>query len=205
MKYPTLIIYFLLSAEISFGQTAPNDTNFNKSLAKELSFILKEDQKYRKRLDKIERKHGEESKESENLWHLIEQKDSINLIRVKAILDSCGWVGPEIVGESGKSALFLVIQHSDLKTQEKYLPMMKQAVINGKASASSFALLIDRIEMHNKRPQIYGSQILRKDGNYYFYEIIDEINVNKRRSEVGLKPIEEYAKRWKIEYKFPGN
>jgi hypothetical protein len=96
-----------------------------------------------------------------------------------------------------------VIQHADLKTQEKYLPIIKEAVKNGKASGANLALLVDRIEMRNGRPQIYGSQITMKDGISVIYQIADEINVNKRRADVGLQPLEDYVRRWNIDYKLP--
>ena len=129
------------------------------------------------------------------------EKDSINLIKVKAILDQYGWLGSDIVGGQGNQTIFLVIQHADLRTQEKYLPMMQEAVRHGKAKGSHLALLIDRVEMYNGRPQIYGSQLNGENGKYKFYPILDEANVNKRRAEVGLEPLEEYAKQFNIEYK----
>jgi len=179
------------------------EVNLNKPLAQELESIYNEDQKYRLMIDDSLKKYGNESKEMQSLWQTIMEKDSINLIKVTTILDKYGWLGSEVVGERGNSALFLVIQHSDLKTQEKYLPMMKEAVKNGKASPSQLALLIDRVEMGNGGPQIYGSQITMKDGQYVVYQIIDEPNVNKRRAEVGLEPLEQYVKLWNIDYKLP--
>jgi hypothetical protein len=175
----------------------------NKSLAYQLDSILIDDQKYRLMISDITDKYGDKSKELKELWKKIDSNDSINLIKVKAILDKYGWLGTDVVGSEGNSALFLVIQHADLETQEKYLPMMKEAVQNGKAKASSLALLIDRIEMENGRPQIYGSQVNIKNGKGTVYKILDEANVNKRRAEVGLGPLEEYLKHFNIDYILP--
>lgn len=175
----------------------------NRPLARELDSIFNEDQRYRKMSGDIENKYGRESKEMMDLWKIIMEKDSMNLVRVKEILDTYGWLGADVVGKRGNSTLFLVIQHADLQTQEKYLPIMKQAVKDGKAEASSLALLIDRVEMRNKRPQIYGSQITFENNQYVIYPIIDEANVNKRRAEMGLEPLEKYVKNWDIIYKPP--
>jgi hypothetical protein len=41
--------------------------------------------------------------------------------------------------------LFLVIQHSDSTTQEKYLPLLKQAVKDNRAFGHDLALLEDRV------------------------------------------------------------
>jgi hypothetical protein len=45
----------------------------------------------------------------------------------------------------GNCALFFVIRHPDLKAQEKYLPMMRQAVKDGKANGSQLAMLEDTV------------------------------------------------------------
>ena len=102
-------------------------------------------------------------------WKIIKEKDSINLIRITTILDSRGWLGTDIIGEQGNSTLFLVIQHSDIQTQEKYLPMMREAVKDGKAQASSLALLEDRVALRKGRKQIYGSQIGRDPHTQLYY------------------------------------
>ena len=175
----------------------------NKPLAQTLDSIYYNDQHNRVKSDSIAQKYGYDSKEMIELWRTINKMDSIDLIQVKEILDRDGWLGADVVGNTGNSALFLVIQHADLKTQEYYLPMMKEAVKKGNAQPANLALLIDRIEMRNGRPQIYGSQVNMKDGKYVFYQIADESNVNKRREEVGLDPLEVYAKHWNIDYKLP--
>jgi hypothetical protein len=182
---------------------AKAEASLNLPLAHKLDSIYVEDQKYRKMIDEYRDKYGNNSKEMKDLWKIIQEKDSFNLIEVSAILDKYGWLGPMVVGGTGNNTLFLVIQHSDLKTQEKYLPMMKDAVAKNNAYPSQLALLIDRIEMRNGRPQVYGSQINTKDGKNVVYEIIDEKNVNKRRAEVGLEPLENYVRHWGIEYKLP--
>lgn len=172
----------------------------DKSLVARLDTIYKEDQKYRLELNEVETKYGWESEEVKKQWKIISEKDSLNLIKVKEILDNKGWLGPKIIGQQGNSTLFLVIQHSDLETQENYLPMMKEAVKNGNADPSSLALLEDRVALGKGKKQIYGSQIGRNDvtGKYYVLPLIDPDNVNKRREEVGLGSIQEYISIWDI-------
>ena len=69
----------------------------------------------------------------------------------------------------------------------------------------NWALLVDRIRMYKGQPQLYGSQ-LKKDpssGEFRFHDIEDEANVNQRRAEVGLEPIEDYAARFGFKYQPP--
>jgi len=178
------------------------EANLNKPLVAILDTIYIEDQKYRKQIDEIEEKYGWESKEMKAHWKIINEKDSINLIKVKAILDQYGWLGSDVVGGQGNSTLFLVIQHSDLATQEKYLPMMREAVKKGKAQGSSLALLEDRVALGQGKRQIYGSQIGRDPATqiYYVSPLEDPDNVDKRRAEVGLGPLSDYVSRWQIKW-----
>ncbi len=181
------------------------EANYNKPLTKELDSIYDDDQSGRQQIQAIENKYGDNSKEMNALWAAMGKSDSINLIKVKAVLDKYGWVGPEVVGSKGNATLFLVIQHADSLTRDKYLPMMRASVKNGKAQASQLALMEDRSALEHGKKQIYGSQIGRdnKTGKYYISPIEDEANVDKRRAEVGLNPLEDYAKDWGIDYKLP--
>jgi hypothetical protein len=172
-------------------------------LVDQLDTILKDDQGDRRQLERLLKKKGNYSDEISKVNQRILLKDSINLRKVRMILDERGWLGPKDVGQRGASALFLVIQHSDLATQEKYLPLLEEAVHKGNAKGSELALLVDRIEMRNNRPQIYGSQVIFSNGVNTVYKIKDEANVNKRRAAMGMEPLEKYLKYWGIDYKLP--
>lgn len=174
------------------------EKDLDKPLMAKLDSINVLDQKYRIQLDEIEEKYGRDSEEIKAQWKLIRETDSTNLITVKEILDTRGWLGKNVVGRTGNSTLFLVIQHSDLETQQKYLPMMREAVKAGNASGSSLALLEDRVALGLGKRQIYGSQIGRDSdtGEYYVSPLIDPENVNERRASVGLGPLENYTKHW---------
>lgn len=178
------------------------EANLDKPLVAMLDSIYMEDQMYRRQINDIEKKYGWESKEMKAHWKIISEKDSINLIKVKAILDTRGWLGADIVGAQGNSTLFLVIQHADQTTQEKYLPMMREAVKNGKAQGRSLALLEDRVALGQGKRQIYGSQIGRdpKTQLYYVSPLDDPDNVDKRRASVGLGPLAEYVSHWQIKW-----
>jgi hypothetical protein len=178
------------------------EENLNKPMAATLDSIYIEDQTYRNQIDAIEKKYGWESKEMKNHWEIINEKDSINLIKVKNILDKYGWLGADVIGVQGNITLFLVIQHSDQTTQEKYLPTMRVAVKNGKAEGSNLALLEDRVALKQGKRQIYGSQIGRDTETqlYYVSPLEDPDNVDKRRAEVGLGPLADYVNYWQIKW-----
>ncbi len=90
--------------------------------------------------------------------------------------------------------MFLVIQHSELRVQKKYYPIMKVAVEKGNALSCDLALLIDRIRIREGKKQIYGSQIGYDEitKSYYILPLIKPSEVDKRREKVGLEPISDY-------------
>jgi tetratricopeptide (TPR) repeat protein len=181
-------------------ETDKREVNYNKPLQRELLAIFEEDQKYRGQMDSVEAKFGQKSDEMNRLWKITNDADSVNLFKVKAILDVHGWVGKDKIGDRANLTLFLVIQHSDIKTQQQYLPMMREAVKNKDASGSALSMLEDRIAIREGMRQIYGSQIGMdpETSKYYVAPLEDPDNVDKRRESVGLGLMSEYVREWGI-------
>ena len=99
--------------------------------------------------------------------------------------------------------VWLIIQHADISTQEKYLPILEESVLQGEAQAKHLAMLQDRILMRKGLKQKYGSQVRRnRDTNQYdIYPIEDVEDVDKRREAIGLAQMDEYLQRWKLTMK----
>jgi hypothetical protein len=170
-----------------------DSSKFNKPLMDELEMVYRNDQFSRSKLMDMIRTSGVSSI-PDSLRKQIHYQDSLNQIIVVGILDKMGWQGPQDVGMNGSMALFLVIQHADLATQEKYLPMIRQAEKDGKVLSSSLALLEDRVAMRHKQPQIYGSQIFSDTATkkMYVYPVIDPDHLDERRKSMGLQPMADY-------------
>lgn len=177
-------------------------TNYDKPLQKELLDIYTEDQGIRGDFMKIYKDPNSDKKKIDSIGKLMRKKDSINLIKVIKILDEKGWVGKDVVGAQANQTLFLVIQHSDLKYQQKYLPMMREAVKKGNANPGNLAYLEDRVALREGRRQIYGSQSSKNKmtNKLHISPMIDPDNVDKRRAEVGLGTMAEYAAKMNIEW-----
>ncbi|MEH0155420.1 DUF6624 domain-containing protein [Limibacter armeniacum] len=193
------ILFFMVGCNTQKDKQSNNDDHIPDSLVEVqalLDSVHAEDHKYRNGLGSLIEEHGWNSEEVQSQFKKMSETDSSNLILVEGILAKHGWLGG-----SSSSTLFLVIQHADQATQEKYLPVMRQAVNEGKAKAQSLALLEDRILLGRGEMQIYGSQILTdSSGNSYVRPLIEPEKVNERRAEVGLLPIEEYVSQWGIEW-----
>jgi hypothetical protein len=176
------------------------EANYDKPLQKELLEIFKNDQDIRRQYIDSSKKYGYNNPIVDSLGKVMNFNDSIDLKKIQNILDTKGWVGKDKVGGQANQTLFLVIQHADIKTQQKYLPMMREAVKKGNASSSSLALLEDRVALREGKKQIYGSQIGRntKTNKFYVAPLEDPDNVDKRRTEVGLGSLSDYVKNWNI-------
>jgi len=192
----------ILLGFISFRSTAfAQDTTYNTVINQLLS-IDELDQKYRNQVEEVQTKYGGDSKELKVLFRKMKEADSLNLIQVEGIISKYGWLSYNTIGNQGNTTLFMVIQHSDLKTQEKYLPIMREAVKNGKAKPHSLALLEDRVALLQGKKQIYGSQVSwnMKTNAAFVAPLYDPNNVDKRRAEVGLPPLAEYLAEMEIKW-----
>jgi hypothetical protein len=176
------------------------EANYDKPLRAKLLAIYNDDQPIRQQFISAIKEFGYQSKQVDSLGKVMQYKDSINQVKVIEILDKHGWVGPDRVGETANQTLFLVIQHADLKTQQKYLPMMREAVKNKNARANALALLEDRVALGEGRRQIYGSQIGQDNATNksFVLPLDDPDHVDQRRAEVGLEPLADYVKQWDI-------
>jgi len=159
----------------------------NLSLINCLDSILHDDQNLRL---ETRNKHFTD-KEANAINKRIKNCDSINLIKVKKILNEHGWPTPQEIETKREIIPFLVIQHAPYKDQKLLLPQVLEASEKGYLNANWLATLEDRIAIEEGRPQTYGSQIgydsLRHRS--YILPLIDPENVDKRRKELGLNTI----------------
>lgn len=178
------------------------EANYNKELVAILDSVYQEDQKYRQQAMEMSKEYDWNAPEMQGILQTMHERDSANLILVTQILDEYGWLGPDEIGDLGNSTLFLVIQHADLETQLKYLPMMRQAVKDGDARGSSLALLEDRTNLRQGKKQVYGSQIATdpETGEKYVQPLEDPDKVDERRAAVGLEPLGSYTKRFDFDW-----
>ena len=181
---------------------AQTESHLNQPLAQQLEMVFNDDQKYRLLVDSAEKISGKNSPQLDSLRKIINAQDAKNISIVTNLLDQYGWLGTDDVGRKGNQALFLVIQHADPATRKKYLPLMREGMERTKAAPSEYALLEDRVLLDDGKGQRYGSQVRMnpEKGTYELYPIEDEANVNVRREEIGLAPLEDYLRQWGIHY-----
>src|SRR5687767_1904863 len=162
-------------------------------LRAELEAMHETDQAQRQQMTKVGNEHGQNSPEMTALWAKQTASDHHNIKRLEEIIAEIGWPKRSEVGEQAASAAFLILQHSDISYQKKYLSLARAAVAANEMRGSSLALLEDRILLREGRNQIYGSQVRQNEaGQWEVPSLDDPENVDQRRASVGLGPLKDY-------------
>jgi len=108
---------------------------------------------------------------------------------------------PEGLSSQSYKAIWLIVDHADLKFQKKHLPIMEEAVQKELVSVGNFAVLTDRIRMRECKPQKYETQsyTVTVDGRQviYIWPIEDAKMLNELRNEIGVGDIETYIQVFK--------
>lgn len=127
------------------------------------------------------------------------KKDSIyrsNQKRAAVIFKNIGFPGYDIAGLNGSADFWAIVQHSDFNPQfqKMVLDAMLIEVQKQNASNRQYALLTDRVNINTGKKQVYGTQLEYNvfTGKAKSLATIDPENLNIRREEVGLEPIEIY-------------
>jgi hypothetical protein len=127
--------------------------------------------------------------------------DNENQQIVMNIIETCGFPTKNEVGENGMTAIFLALQHGNPTGRKEYFPLLKKACRKGDIEQQYIALLEDRILVDEGEKQIYGTQLIKiNDGELKLAPLVNPQKVNKRREKVGLTPIEDYLKKWNLEF-----
>ena len=166
--------------------------NYDLALKETLENIFERDQYDRLLWSQAVKNNPGDTERNERLARRAFVTDSLNLVRVDEILSQHGFPRKEQVGEFGNQAAWLVFQHADLDHQKRFLPQLEAAVSRGDIAPLYLALLRDRIDVREGRPQRYGTQI---DGTGNLAPLLDASRVNQWRREVGLPAIEQLENR----------
>lgn len=128
--------------------------------------------------------------------------DTKHVARMKEIVAKVGWPGKSLVGLEASHGAWLLVQHADddIEFQKLCLAKLEPLVKTGEVTPDTYAYLYDRIAVHEKRPQRYGTQF---DQKLEPQPIEDEAHVDARRKEVGLPSMAEYKQQMLKMYGHP--
>ena len=171
-------------------------------LAKQLWKMKAIDQAYYEDIMLAQKKIGMFSTVELALWEFKKSLNETNLKNLENIIETKGWPKISDVGDNAAGGAFLIIQHSNYEKQKKYLPTIKSLCEEKEASWESYALMYDRIQMNENKPQRYGSQITfnNETKKFELYQLEDESKVDEWRKEMGLSPLSEYVAIWGLKF-----
>lgn len=130
-----------------------------------------------------------------------EKVDKPNSERLKEIYEKNGFPTFKTVGKEGVEAFMLILQHTpDENLRQKMLNPIEKAFKRKEISSNEYTNYVDRLLVHQGKPQIYGSNFDFKDGKLMMSEVKNLKNLNKIRRKAGLPTIEEYAEILKNAY-----
>lgn len=171
------------------------EANFDKPLRRKLLMIEKTDQEVRMIYLSAHNSIPHDSIAEAEALKEMQRVDKINQEQICKILDSRGLVGKDKVGNA-VGVFWTVIQHADVETQKKYLPLFIEGVQRGDITQEGVAMLEDRINMFEGKPQRYGSQIVEDEqGKPMLYQLLDASKVDEWRQEMGMEPLADYLKK----------
>ena len=146
--------------------------------------------------DSLMRVYGVDSPETEDIQKIVRKNHAINEEIITSLLDRQGWPSLAVIGEQGNRTICNVLQHSSPEVRVKYLPIMKQAVLDKQLSPQLLVRAEDRIATDRGELQIYGGQMkwYPETQSFNVWPVYDPVNINKRRAAIGLGTIEDHLK-----------
>lgn len=164
-----------------------NRPNLNEAYMSELKTMCDEDQRLRKQLLK-------DDGGSDKLWQEINATDSLHIVRLQELIAQYGFPTYNNVGHQGVNDAALIAQHADPDFLHCFLEQATPAAAEGDFDLTWIAMMTDRDLVCQGKPQLYGTQLLTRDGITAFEPIEDIERLDERRASMGLGPIADYMK-----------
>lgn len=203
MRLSKFLFGFAILFLILACQTSPDIQLDPSKIKVELDSIMLLDQLHRNELNSLYAEYGYDSDEFQTVLKKQNAIDSSNLIYVEDLISRYGkYPGKDLVGNSASEVAFFVLQHAPDSIQTKYLDLILEAAENKDLKKGLVAMFHDRYLINIGEPQIYGSQVGRreeldsvtgkKNVIQFLYPIKDTTKIDSVRLWNGMLPLEDY-------------
>lgn len=127
------------------------------------------------------------------LWAKQIAIDRANTQTLMDWVQACGWPSEELLGEDTPSMVPVLI-HMQMEDAEWVLPVLREEVLAGRMPPRPYAMIFDRKQHHEGKPQIYGMTQAFDSATRTVLPpaIVDLDATNAARAEIGMDPIEAY-------------
>ncbi|MBO6512550.1 MAG: hypothetical protein JJ974_01120 [Phycisphaerales bacterium] len=129
----------------------------------------------------------------QSLWDKQIPIDKKNTRELMRLVDAHGWPTHETAGEGFASPIPVLI-HMTMEDAEWVLPKLYTEVIEGRMDPGPYAMIYDRKQQHDGKPQLYGKMQAfdSKTMSVLPPAIVDIDETNRARAKIGMEPLEEY-------------
>ncbi len=194
-----LIFFLLITVSCSDKNKSTNSKNVaqkTENLIAVLDTIWQTEQIPIRLRDSLIAIYGAESKEAGVYQKEYRKNHTINIKKIRGILDNQDWPKKAVIGVQGNRTICNVLQHADQQTREHFIPMMRKAVLDKKLEPRYLVRAEDRIATDKGELQIYGGQMkyYPETKTFNVWPVYDPVNIDKRRAKIGLEPIEQFLK-----------
>jgi hypothetical protein len=120
-----------------------------------------------------------------------------NYPEVLRIYEQYGWPLISVVGKEAASDFWLLAVHQatrHLEFAKRALRDMQRAVNAEEASKANYAIFYDRVLQTEGKPQHWGTVTSCKDGKRILDPVDDPAELEQRRNELQLQPLDKYLK-----------
>jgi VWFA-related protein len=174
------------------------DVTLNKKLRDELLKLWDKDEELLSKM--LAKKGGDDNKAREDL----EKHRQKSQERLCKILKSDGWPTSSFVGQDGATAAFTIFQNApSSRLQRDMVPVIVAAVEKNEIDKPHFAALFDRMRIRAGMNQLFGTQATVRNGVLVLAPIEAEAQVDVRRKEFGLSPLQPYLRLLERTYRLP--
>jgi hypothetical protein len=195
-----LLLLPALGSVLYSDDTKPAEPK-NPTLRTELLRRVKEDQAARKAMIGQSQQEKPGQAVALKILEQLSKIDAENTAWLKKHVDQHGFPTISEVGKDGASGAWLLVQHADAQPrfQRQCLDLMTK-LPKQERDGKNLAYLTDRVLLAEGKKQVYGTQFIKDGDGWKPKPIEDEANVDKRRAEVGLSTLAEYAKQLSAMY-----
>jgi len=160
------------AVEKSFDLSAYATSNhLDPSLVERIYNVHLKDQRYR---------NTDSTKKISSKQHLLDKENQVTVDSLYRV--HTAYVGKNRVGKKFESVMWAVIQHSNVEMMERYLPVVKKAVLDKELEVAPLKMLIDRFYGLKYGYQIFGSQ-----GDGFGFKTADEKTIKEVKLEYGIE------------------
>lgn len=136
----------------------------------------------------------------EKAWDIFKtQRDSVNLLnqnRIKELYKTYGFLGEKRIGEQAATNFWLPIQHADndVAFQQEMLTAMGKEIEKGSKDKAHYAMLEDRVNVNQNKPQRFGSQLTYNKLGQAIPKVglVDSLRVESLRKAFDLPSFKTY-------------